>query len=898
MTGEVAIERGPTGTVTERQAIALVVDDESTQLLLSRAALERVGFLVETADDPHAALALADKMHFDVVFMDVDMPDMDGYALCRLMRSRPQMRYVPIVMVTGREDMDSIDRAYAAGATDFIAKPINWALLGHRARYILRSGNLVRDLVASEEKFRLITENISDFISMLDLDGTRIYNSPSFRRLFGGTDLTGTDSFAEIHPEDRESIRQILRETATTGAGNAAKYRLLLQDGSVRYIESEGSVIRDEAGEITKVVVISRDVTERRAQQDKIDGLSRISSMLSGINSALVRIRDRQELFDEACRIAVQFGHFKLAWIGVVDAETGDIRAVASAGEEQDHIATLALSARADAPGGRGMAGRAIRGKQAEVSNDISTDATPTSSMEKLARGFRSMVVLPLMVGGEAIGVFVLYAAQPGVFNAEEMRLLEELASDVSFGLDYMEQERRLHHLAYYDALTGLPNRSLFVERLGRLTDAARPSMVKVAVVILDVRGFHIVNDNLGRHAGDTLLKMVADRLQRGVRAADTVSRIGGDQFGLILTEVNNESHVGQLLQKICGSLDLVYPIADEPIHLAVKGGVAIYPVDGANAEALMTSAEAAMKRAKAALEPYLYYAPDLNAAYANRLLLESKLRRALDQQQFVLYYQPKVDAASGRISGLEALLRWIDPELGVIMPLQFVPLLEDTGMIKDVGAWIFRQAMIDLQKLRASGQIPPRIAVNVSAVQLRQRDFPAYVADAIGGSAAGKNSAGDSGNSGKAIGTSGLEIEVTETVLMDDIEHNVKALQEIRNMGIGVSLDDFGTGYSSLNYVARLPANTLKLDQSFVANLAASPEKLAIVSAVITLGHALGMRIVAEGVETEEQAGLLRRLKCDELQGYLFSRPLPLEQLELLFSKGTMPWDSKASEP
>jgi len=326
----------------------------------------------------------------------------------------------------------------------------------------------------------------------------------------------------------------------------------------------------------------------------------------------------------------------------------------------------------------------------------------------------------------------------------------------------------------------------------------------------------------------------------------------------------------------MCASLDGAYPTNDTAIHLSVKGGVAIYPVDGENAEALMMSAEAALKRAKVALEPYLYYAPELNAAYANRLLLESKLRRAVEEQQFVLHYQPKVDAHTGRISGLEALLRWNDPERGLIQPLQFIPLLEDTGMILEVGAWILRQAIADLQKLRASGLIPPRIAVNVSAVQLRQKDFPGYVAASVGE---------------KEIATSGLDIEITESVLMDDIEHNVRALQEIRNMGIGVALDDFGTGYSSLNYVARLPASTLKLDQSFVADLPVSPEKLAIVSAVVTLGHALGMKIVAEGVETEEQAGLLRRLKCDELQGYLFSRPLPLGQLEAMFSNGVHSW-------
>ena len=856
------------------QARVLIADDEATSRLLTRETLEQSGFSVVEAEDGGGALSAFDRARPDLVLLDVDMPDMDGFLVCRKLRERPGAQYVPIVMVTGRDDVDSINEAYAAGATDFIPKPINWALLGHRVRYILRASNAVRELGKSEEKFRLITENSSDFIAMLDRDGRRLYNSPSYRAVFGDVDLPGTDSFQEIHPEDREMIRRIFRETVETGIGQQARFRWVLKDGSVRFIESQGNVIQDESGLVSKVVVVSRDVTERAKQQEKIERLSRITAVLSGINSAIVRTRDRKEMLEEACRIAVDHGRFAFAWIGLLDRATMQVEPVAWSGSEQGLLKQLRLSAREEVPEGQGLAGRAVRGKKPIICNDIATDELLQVSKPALGKGFLSLVFLPLLVEGESVGVFALYAAEPGVFHDEEMKLLQELAGDVSFGLETNEKAQRLDYLAYYDALTGLPNRSLYQERLSRLTEAARPGATKQAVVVVDVRGFHVVNDNLGRHTGDTLLRLVAQRLRENVRASDTLGRIGGDQFGLILTDVANETQIGLLLEKIFGALAEPFPANGEPVRLSVKGGVTVFPTatDGASADALLTNAEAALKKAKASPETYLFYAPHINAAIANRLALESKLRRALDQRQFVLHYQPKVESQTGRIVGLEGLLRWNDPHKGLIQPYQFIPVLEETGMILDVGSWVLQQAMTDYQKLQAGGLPPPRIAVNVSSMQMRQKDFPGYVAAAIGDGGAG---------------TSGLDIEITESVLMDDIERSIEALRKIRKMGIGVALDDFGTGYSSLSYIARLPANTLKIDKSFVADMTTSSEKLAIVSVVISLGHALDMKIVAEGVETEEQSKLLRLIKCDEMQGYLFSKPVPLERIETLLAGG-----------
>jgi diguanylate cyclase (GGDEF)-like protein len=459
----------------------------------------------------------------------------------------------------------------------------------------------------------------------------------------------------------------------------------------------------------------------------------------------------------------------------------------------------------------------------------------------------------------------VLYSATPGFFDDEEMRLLEELAGDISFGLAHIEKEREAHYLAYYDPLTGLPNRRLFQETLTTLTEASRLITGKLVVMVVDVRGFHVVNDNLGRHEGDSLLKLVAQRLRDVVAHSDTIGRIGGDQFGLISPTSRAMRRSGRAWAGSSPRSRRPSKPGAQPIHLVIKGGASVFPTatDGLGADALLTNAEAALKKAKASLDPWLFYAPHLNAALANRVALENALVRALEERQFKLLYQPKVDLRTGRAHSLEALLYWENPGSGLVSPASFIPVLEETGMILGVGSWVMRQAMEDLQRLRKRGFPSLRIAVNVSPLQFRQHDFPAYLAAAVGAA------------------SQGLDIEITESVMMDDIEACIAVLWRVREMGIGVALDDFGTGFSSLSYVARLPATTLKIDKSFVDEIATNPARLAIVSAVVSLAHALGMKVVAEGVEMEEQARLLKQLGCDEMQGYLYSRPVPIGQLD-----------------
>ena len=846
----------------------LVADDEPTTRQLTRVALEQAGFSVVEAGDGAAAIAAFERSAPDLVLLDVEMPVMDGITACRKLRERPDGRYVPIVMATGLEDIASIDRAYAAGATDFIPKPINWALLRHRVRYVLRSSQAARELGRSEEKFRLITESSSDFIAMLDRDGQRLYSSPSYEAVFGRKDLHGTDSFCEIHPQDREAIREVFRKTVETGVGRDARYRWLTQDGSVRYLESRGNVIHDDAGNVARVVVVSRDVTERTRQQEKIEGLSRITAVLSGINSAIVRIRSRTQLLDEACRIAVEHGHFSFAWIGMVDPATQAIVPVARAGDDRGFLDVARFSARPDDPEGHRVAGRVVRGKRSVVSNDVANDADLPHGKDALARGFRAVVGLPLVVGAECAGVMMLYSPVPGFFDDAEMRLLEELAGDISFGLDHIEKEREVHHLAYYDTLTGLANRRLFQETLATLTEAARRGPGKLAVMVVDVRGFHVVNDNLGRHAGDSLLKLVAQRLRESLSPSDTLGRIGGDQFGLILTDIAHDTQIATAAGRIFAALAAPFEAGGLSIRLQVKGGASVFPTatDGSTADALLINAEAALKKAKASAETWLFYAPHLNAAIANRVALENALSRALEARQFRLLYQPKVDLRSGRVTSLEALLYWKEPaKAGLTAPGGFIPVLEDTGLILDVGTWVVRQAMEDLRGLRARGFGDLRIAVNVSPLQFRQRDLPAYLAAAVGSQ------------------IHGLDIEITESVMMEDIEACIAVLWKLREMGVGVALDDFGTGFSSLSYVSRLPATTLKIDKSFVDDMHASPGRQAIVSSVISLAHALRMKVVAEGVESEPQARLLRDLGCDEMQGFLHSRPMPIHEVEAL---------------
>jgi diguanylate cyclase (GGDEF)-like protein len=573
------------------------------------------------------------------------------------------------------------------------------------------------------------------------------------------------------------------------------------------------------------------------AQQMRVERLNRTLATLSAINALIVRAYDRQALLDEACRIAVEKGGFRLAAIGLTDASR-----------------RLTLAARA----GEGSPERELErlkiGTQAMIWNDTQAG---------------SFVALPLIVEEEPAGVLLLYAKVRDFFDDEEMRLLHELAGDISFALHHLEQKARMDYLAYHDSLTDLPNRSLFTDRMTQALNAARREKRFAAAVFVDVERFRMVNETFGRKAGDDLLRTIGTRLRAAAREQDTVARIGADHFAIAVAPFDRP---GDTTHWLIDRIDQAFaqPIAVDGVELRVtlKAGVGVFPADGESTESLCANAETALNKAKQANQRYLFYAPEMNARVAESLAMENRLRRALEEGRLGLHYQPKIDVKSGAIAGLEALIRWTDPELGAVPPSRFVGLLEETGMILAAGRWALHQAASDIRHWQSLGITVPRIAVNVSAIQLRQKDFVDSVLEAI-------HEMGD----GQPL----LDLEITESVLVDDIEASTRKLQTLRRAGVEVSVDDFGTGYCSLSYLARLPVDILKIDRSFVVRMRDAGYPRNIVAMIVSLAHTLGLKVIAEGVEDDEQVHLLKELGCDQIQGYYVSHPVPAQQIEVM---------------
>jgi diguanylate cyclase (GGDEF)-like protein len=500
------------------------------------------------------------------------------------------------------------------------------------------------------------------------------------------------------------------------------------------------------------------------------------------------------------------------------------------------------------------------------VVEDMEHDARILLHREAGERDFHSLVMLPLRVADTAVGVLALYAKEIGFFNASEMKLLLELAGDIAFAIDHIDKQERLDYLAYYDALTGLANRTLFLERVSQYMRGAASAGHKLALFLVDLQRFKNINDSLGQAAGDALLKQVAQWLAHEVGDASLLARIDADHFAVVLPKVDQDGSVARLLDRAMDAFE------EHPFHLgagvfrvAVKSGVALFPDDGATADVLFKNTEAALKKAKASGDRHLFYAPQMTEAVAGKLTLENQLREALDKGEFVLHYQPKVNLMSSKLTGVEALIRWNDPRTGLVPPGRFIPILEETGMIGEVGRWALHKAVEDYLRWLDAGLPAVRIAVNVSPLQLRNRDFTAEVAQAI---------------AIDARAPAGLELEITENLIMEDVKHSIATLRAIRDLGVTIAIDDFGTGFSSLSYLSKLPVDTLKIDRSFVIEMTA-PEGRSLVPAIIGLAHSLKLKVVAEGVETEDQSRLLRLLGCDEMQGYLFSKPVPSEVLE-----------------
>ncbi|MGQ0509813.1 MAG: EAL domain-containing protein [Betaproteobacteria bacterium] len=719
----------------------------------------------------------------------------------------------------------------------------------------------------ADSHYRLLFENVPVGVTITGPDGGILSANEVAARMFGydsiGEAVAALRNDASRVYAEPDALVAYLRGLREHGTVKGMEAELVRRDGSRFWASVDGKLIPDPGGASALLVSIVDDISLRREQARRIARLNRMKDMRGQINAAVARIRERRPFLQDVCRVAVAVGGLKAAWVAWHDPERRALLPAASAGEIREFLAGVSLHTDVAEGPRASIAVAVLKGGASIVTNDVRHAPRIAYREEALKHGFLAAMHLPLAIEGVVVGVLVLLAAERGAFDDEERRLLDELAGDISVALDSIEKTVRLDYLAYYDPVTGLPNRTLFQDRLARSLRLRGGDARLVAVVLLDLERFRQVNETLGRQQGDELLRGVGGRLQR---SGESAARIGSDMFGLTLRGARDAAEVNRAVEAVlAATFSAPFPLHGEDLLVAGRAGVAIFPDDGADADVLMRNAEAALRRSKTAGERIAFYSPDMNARVAESLALENRLRRAVEQRQFVLHYQPKVKLEGGGVAGAEALIRWQVPGGELVPPGRFIPLLEETGLIVEVGRWAVAQAFRDLNAWANKGLQVPRIAVNVSALQLQRKDFVDAMIEEI-------EQGGDH--------PEWLELEITEGLVMRNVEDATRKLSILRGMGVTVAIDDFGTGYSSLGYLSRLPVDSLKIDRSFILGMASGEQGRNIVTTIIALAAGLKLKVVAEGVETEEQAGQLRSFGCDEAQGYLFSRPLPADAM------------------
>lgn len=848
----------------------LLVEDSPADAELVVRALHALGRPVQTArvsnaDTLHAALAEFDP---DVVLSDFSMPGFSGQEALRIVRE--QAPHIPFLFVSGTIGEELAIEALQRGAMDYVLKNN----LRRLPSAVVRALDIARDrcerlrmeqaLRESEERFRTIVESSRDWIWENEWSTRITYSNGAIAQILGyqPEELRGTFAIEHMLPEDREEVERCMPRLIAEGKGwHRWQLHWCHRNGSIRVLESTAIPRMDDDGQIVGFRGVDQDVTERLQQEARIRQLGRIHAVLSALGNATMRIRDRQALLERICRIAVEQGEFKAACIGLATAD----RSLALASSDGDP-GVLAFIAGLDAlPHDAADAALqrpgivALHKAHRVVVRDVASAGLPPAAAAGLQRvGVGAHISLP--IGAPPWGVLGLYSAEPQEFDAEEIALLERLTGEIDYAVDFIAKSERLEYLAFHNPATGIANRSAFREQVKPLVESG-----PTVVAVLDVQRFARVNESRGRTFGDDLLRQIGQRLARLDGVDCLLAHPEADNFLLAYRASGTPETEVARLEALLEEFDRTSFVVDgEEVHVDLRGGIAIAPDHGTDGETLELNAMVALAEAGKRNARLYAFSDELSGRAARRIELERNLRHSIAAEEFELHYQPKFDVASHRLVGAEALLRWHHPDKGLVSPAEFIPVLEETGLIVPVGRWAMRRALATALQWRIHHP-GFRIAVNVSARELRHARFleecrallEPHLADQL------------------------LDIEVTESLLMDDIDHSIRLLQALRDLGCRVSIDDFGTGYSSLNYLARLPADEIKIDQSFVAMLAHSPDTMGLVTNIITLAHSLSLKVVAEGVEEEEQAKLLRLLRCDMLQGYLLGRPLPAAEFE-----------------
>ncbi|MEE9412601.1 MAG: EAL domain-containing protein [Methylococcales bacterium] len=706
----------PNVQLTPSQPLILVIDDDTTIQMLARRSLENAGFRMLSATNGQQGLEFFEQFDPDIVLLDVAMPEMDGFTVCTELRAIEQGNNAPILMITGLDDVDSIQKAYQAGATDFATKPINWSIMACRIRYLLRTSNALKVLESSSLRLakaqRIANVGNWDW----DIASNKMHWSEEVYRIFqvnpDDREINSELFFELVHEEDRENLIASFDAALTNKVPFNFEYRITLTDGSERFLHNQAEITYSSDNTALKLSGTIQDISERKLADEKI------------------------------------------------------------------------------------------------------------------------------------------------------------------------------RRLAYYDSLTGLLNRLSFQEQMESTLSLAKRNNRMMGILYLDLDDFKLINDTLGHDQGDILLKTVADRLLEGTRVSDSiariksdaetiqasVARIGGDEFTILLTEIESMEDAGLVAQRILKLLSEPIILNNHKVFSTPSIGISVFPYDGQSVSSLLKNADTAMYHAKKCGKGnYQFYAESMNANGLMRLRLESDLRKALEKEELLLDYQPIVDGRSNKIIGAESLLRWNSVNHGLLAPGQFIPIAESNGTIVEFGKWVLRSACIQNQAWQAAGFEPIQIAVNLSSLQFRHNDLLDSVAEALKAS---------------ALNPKYLVLELTEDMIMHNSEQTIDTLQKLKETGVILSIDDFGTGYSSLSRLKHFPLDTLKIDQSFVMNLPHNADDASITKAVITMAHSLNLRVIAEGVETEQQEAFLKKLNCNAMQGYLYGKPMSADNFTKLLKR------------
>lgn len=804
----------------------MVVDDDSISLAVLQAFLSALNFNVITATDGEEALKVFAQKRADLILMDADMPRMDGFTACSLILKSVHPHTVPILIVTGLHDSETIDKTFAAGAVDYIPKPVNFAVLRNRVRYLVEMNQVRIALYRSEARKMAIFNTSLDCIIAADHAGKVIDFNPAAEKTFGysNAEAMGKPMADLIIPphirghHDRIFSSFMKGSTESEVLGRCLESVAMRKDGSEFLAEMTIAAQKVE-GEWIFIGTI-RDITER---VKSTENLRQAASVFTNTNEGII-------ISDKSNRIvAVNPSFTRITGYAASDVVGQDPSILNSGRHDKTFFSNMWAQLQRDGKWHGEIWNRRKDGK-----------------------------IFP-----EWLSINVVHN------DAGEIIEYVSMFADISIHKQYQEVMWRQTNI---DSLTDLPSRMYFEDKLTRSINRVRRSEKKIAVVFIGIDRFKEVNKTLGHSAGDLILKQIAKRLRADVRDADILARFGGDVFVLMVeTDHANkaESSIQETVQRILRNLSLPYQIQEEIItYLSGSIGIALYPDDGDAAPVLLQCAEIAMFLAKeAGRNLFAFFTHKLHENALKRMNLEYELRQAITQHHLILNYQPVVDLASERVVGAEALIRWRHPKKGIVPPLDFIPLAEETGLIVPIGEWVLRKVADQSCKWRLAGWSDLHIAFNVSARQLGSgRDFfdlTKQVMDQY------------------QIPVGVLHMEITESLFMDRSEHLLNVVEDIAKLGLELSLDDFGTGYSSLSYLKRFKVDTLKIDRSFVRDICTDESDFSLIKAIVSIGHNFNLKIIAEGIETQEQLAFLRDAGCEMGQGYYFSKPLSESDFE-----------------